>query len=236
MLFGHFHTSEGKWIMSWIISWRYLFTVEFLQIHVGTYTIKEPNRVEKSAGGPNSLNAAMELIKVALNPVILAGGGVVMANAVEDVKDLAEFLSAPVCTTYLHNDSFPASHPLWCGPLGYLGHQTAMNTIKEADLVIAVGSRYEKWIWYIYFRNVRLLTFENYADHFTPDTYAPNTDTVTSKLQSTSDKLFTWFENTNTNHFLGAPLSNPGQEKHCLVFWLTLNFALMNIFHCYVSR
>lgn len=118
--------------------------LNFSKIPLGTYTIKEPNRIEKSAGGPNSLNAAIELIKRAENPVILAGGEVVMANAVEDVKVVAEFLSAPVCTTYLHNDSFPASHSLWCGPLGYLGHQTAMNTIKEADLVIAVGSRYEK--------------------------------------------------------------------------------------------
>jgi len=107
----------------------------------GKFTINKPNRIEKSAGGPDSLRAAVELIKNAKNPVILSGGGVVMGHGVEDVKALAEHLQAPVCTTYLHNDAFPSSHPLWCGPLGYLGHQTAMNTIMEADLVLAIGTR-----------------------------------------------------------------------------------------------
>jgi len=64
-----------------------------------------------------------------------------MGNAVEKVKNLAEYLSAPVACTYLHNDAFPSDHHLWCGPLGYLGHQTAMNTIKDADVVIAIGCR-----------------------------------------------------------------------------------------------
>jgi len=109
--------------------------------HEGKYVINKPNRIEKSAGGPQSLVEATSLIKDAKNPVILAGGGVVMGNGVEEVKALAEYLKAPVCTTYLHNDAFPSSHPLWCGPLGYLGHQTAMNTIMEADLVIAIGTR-----------------------------------------------------------------------------------------------
>ena len=109
--------------------------------HEANYTIPKPVRVEKSAGGPGSLAAAAELIRTAKNPVILAGGGVVMADAVNQVCSLAEHLSAPVCTTYLHNDAFPANHGLWCGPLGYLGYQTAMKTINEADLVIALGTR-----------------------------------------------------------------------------------------------
>ncbi|XP_065063844.1 sulfoacetaldehyde acetyltransferase-like [Rhopilema esculentum] len=109
--------------------------------HEADYVIPKPVRVEKSAGGPNSLAAAAELIREAKNPVILAGGGVVMGDAVNEVSLLADYLSAPVCTTYLHNDAFPANHGLWCGPLGYLGHQTAMKTINEADVVIALGTR-----------------------------------------------------------------------------------------------
>lgn len=108
---------------------------------LGEYTIPKPIRIEQSAGGPTSLQQATELIRTAKNPVILAGGGVVIGKATDSVKALAEYLQAPVCTTYLHNDAFPASHPLWCGPLGYLGHQTAMNTINEADVVIAIGTR-----------------------------------------------------------------------------------------------
>ena len=64
-----------------------------------------------------------------------------MADAVEECKALAERLGAPVVNSYLHNDSFPASHPLWCGPLGYQGSKAAMKLIAQADVVIALGSR-----------------------------------------------------------------------------------------------
>ncbi len=74
-------------------------------------------------------------------PVILSGGGVVMGDAVEECKALAERLGAPVVNGYLRNDSFPASHPLWAGPLGYQGSKAAMKLIAQADVVIALGSR-----------------------------------------------------------------------------------------------
>ena len=85
------------------------------------------------------LNIKSDLFQPAIsaeNPVILAGGGAVMSphNGVASAKALAEFLRAPVCTTYLHNDAFPANHPLWAGPLGYCGHKTAMKTISEVSL------------------------------------------------------------------------------------------------------
>ena len=48
---------------------------------------------------------------------------------------------APVCSTYLHNDSFPCSHPQWLGPLGYQGSKAAMNTLSQADVVLALGTR-----------------------------------------------------------------------------------------------
>ena len=54
---------------------------------------------------------------------------------------LAELLQAPVANSYLHNDSFPASHPLWCGPLGYQGSKAAMKLISQADVVLALGTR-----------------------------------------------------------------------------------------------
>lgn len=103
--------------------------------------IPKPMRVERGAGGENSLNAAVELLATAKFPVILSGGGVVMGDAVEQCKALAERLGAPVVNGYLRNDSFPASHPLWCGPLGYQGSKAAMKLIAKADVVIALGSR-----------------------------------------------------------------------------------------------
>ena len=64
-----------------------------------------------------------------------------MGDAVEECRQLAERLGAPVVTGYLRNDAFPASHPLWAGPLGYQGAKAAMKLIAQADVVVALGSR-----------------------------------------------------------------------------------------------
>jgi sulfoacetaldehyde acetyltransferase len=103
--------------------------------------IPQPIRIERGAGGEKSLDAAAEALAQARFPVIISGGGVVMADGVQDCIALAEALDAPVCNSYLHNDSFPASHPLWCGPLGYHGSKAAMHIISKADVVLALGSR-----------------------------------------------------------------------------------------------
>ncbi|MFA5520909.1 MAG: sulfoacetaldehyde acetyltransferase [Castellaniella sp.] len=106
-----------------------------------TCEIPKPSFLDRGAGGESSLNEAAELLAKAKFPVIISGGGVVMADAVEECKALAERLGAPVVNSYLHNDSFPASHPLWCGPLGYQGSKAAMKLIAQADVVVALGSR-----------------------------------------------------------------------------------------------
>ena len=107
----------------------------------GEFTIPEPRRIDRGTGGEETLNEAADLIAEAKFPVIVSGGGVVMADAVEECKALAERLGAPVVNSYLHNDSFPASHELWCGPLGYQGSKAAMKLISQADVVIALGTR-----------------------------------------------------------------------------------------------
>ena len=103
--------------------------------------IPQPTRLDRGPGGEKSLDEAAELIAQAEFPVIISGGGVVMADGVEECKALAERLGAPVVNSYLHNDSFPASHPLWTGPLGYQGSKAAMKLITQADVVIALGTR-----------------------------------------------------------------------------------------------
>ncbi|WP_028207099.1 sulfoacetaldehyde acetyltransferase [Paraburkholderia nodosa] len=103
--------------------------------------IPQPRRLDRGPGGAESLNEAADLIAAAKFPVIISGGGVVMGDAIEECKALAERLGAPVVNSYLHNDSFPANHPLWCGPLGYQGSKAAMKLISRADVVIALGSR-----------------------------------------------------------------------------------------------
>ena len=75
-----------------------------------------------------------------------------LGNAIEDCKKLAERLDAPVCSGYQHNDSFPGSHPLAVGPLGYNGSKAAMQLIAKADVVLALGTRSKSffnftWLW-----------------------------------------------------------------------------------------
>jgi sulfoacetaldehyde acetyltransferase len=103
--------------------------------------IPQPIRIERGAGGARDLDAAAEALAGAKFPVIIAGGGVLQSNGVEACVKLAETLGAPVVNSYLHNDSFPAGHPLACGPLGYHGSKAAMKVINRADVVLALGSR-----------------------------------------------------------------------------------------------
>ena len=95
------------------------------------------------AGRPpkKDIEAAISFLKAADYPVIVSGGGVSQGDAVDEIKALAEYLSAPVITTYLHNDAFPYSHELGCGPIGYCGSKAAMRTIAKADVVLALGTR-----------------------------------------------------------------------------------------------
>ena len=106
-----------------------------------TCEIPRPIRIERGAGGSEALKAAAELIATASNPVMISGGGVIMGNAFDDAVALAERIGCPVVNSYQHNDSFPAAHPQWCGPLGYQGSKAGMRLIAEADLVIALGTR-----------------------------------------------------------------------------------------------
>ena len=105
------------------------------------YEIPQPIRIERGAGGRRTLDEAAAAIADAKFPVIIAGGGVIMADGYQAAIALAETLDAPVCNSYLHNDSFPAKHRLACGPLGYHGSKAAMHVISQADVVIALGSR-----------------------------------------------------------------------------------------------
>ena len=98
-------------------------------------------QVRRGAGDPAQVRRAAEMLAQAKHPVILAGGGVVAAEALEQVKALAEYLSAPVANTYLHNDSFPWDHNLALGPIGYCGSKAAMRVLPQADLVLCLGTR-----------------------------------------------------------------------------------------------
>ena len=103
--------------------------------------IPAPIHLDRGPGGDKTLSDATTMLASAKFPVIVSGGGVVNADGVDECKALAERLGAPVVNSYLHNDSFPASHPLWCGPLGYQGSKAAMKLISRAYVVLALGTR-----------------------------------------------------------------------------------------------
>jgi sulfoacetaldehyde acetyltransferase len=98
-------------------------------------------RFERPSGGKKAIANAAALLSEAKFPVILNGAGVILGGAIPASKALAERLSAPVCCNYQHNDAFPGSHPLSCGPLGYNGSKAAMELISKADVVLALGTR-----------------------------------------------------------------------------------------------
>ena len=98
-------------------------------------------KFERPSGGTEAIKEAANLLSNAKFPVILSGAGVILADAIDDCKKLAEKLSAPVACGYQHNDSFPGKHPLAVGPLGYNGSKAAMEIISKADVVLALGTR-----------------------------------------------------------------------------------------------
>lgn len=106
--------------------------------------ILEPHQYrvdDRGCGSPESLERAAQLLSTAKKPVIVAGRGVVDTDAHDIVAQIADLLTAPVACTYLHNDAFPANHPLHLGPIGYMGSKAAMNTLAEADVILALGTR-----------------------------------------------------------------------------------------------
>ena len=98
-------------------------------------------RIERPRGGEAAISEAAKLLSEAEFPVILSGAGVVLSGGVNACKALAERLDSPVCSGYQHNDSFPGSHPLAAGPLGYNGSKAGMELISKADVVLALGTR-----------------------------------------------------------------------------------------------
>jgi len=103
--------------------------------------IPEPILPGRSPGDEESVSRAAAMLTSARFPVIVSGAGVVLGDAVDACRQLAERLDAPVANSYLHNDSFPASHPLAVGPLGYQGWESAMKLVQKADVILALGTR-----------------------------------------------------------------------------------------------
>lgn len=90
----------------------------------------------------STIGKAIELLLEAERPIIMSGGGVILAGAFPELKVLAELLLAPVVTTFKGKGSFPENHPLAMGPIGMHGHAEANKIILEADCILAIGARF----------------------------------------------------------------------------------------------
>lgn len=90
---------------------------------------------------PDSISAATRALRAARRPVIIAGNGVRIAKAYDELRTLAELLGAPVATTASGKGVFCESHDLALGVCGNFGQATANTFIGQADLVLAVGTR-----------------------------------------------------------------------------------------------
>jgi acetolactate synthase-1/2/3 large subunit len=90
----------------------------------------------------DALRRATAAIAAARRPVMVVGGGVIRGQASREATLLAEKLGLPVVSTLMGLGALPSTHPQWLGLTGMHGHVAANRTVHEADLVIAVGSRF----------------------------------------------------------------------------------------------
>jgi acetolactate synthase-1/2/3 large subunit len=94
-------------------------------------------------GHPRMIKAAAELIGQSKRPVFYIGGGVLKARAAETLRELAELVGAPVVTTLMARGAFPDRHEQALGMPGMHGNYTAITALQQADLLIALGARFD---------------------------------------------------------------------------------------------
>ncbi|UJX40282.1 biosynthetic-type acetolactate synthase large subunit [Desulfovibrio sp. JY] len=95
------------------------------------------------APNPKQVAKVADVVRKAKKPIIYAGGGVIASNASEDLTWLARTFNIPVTATLMALGCFPADDPLWLGMLGMHGTYAANMAISGADLILAVGSRFD---------------------------------------------------------------------------------------------
>jgi acetolactate synthase-1/2/3 large subunit len=102
-----------------------------------------PGYKPTTRGHPRMVREATRLISASERPVIYAGGGILKARAAEALRKLAELINAPVVTTLMARGAFPDSHPQSLGMPGMHGNYAAITAMQEADLLIALGTRFD---------------------------------------------------------------------------------------------
>jgi acetolactate synthase-1/2/3 large subunit len=91
---------------------------------------------------PTKISEAADLLAQAEFPIILAGGGVITSCASDEIVQMSDLLMAPVATTFMGKGAFPENHPLSLGSIGMHGNPAANKLMGEADVLLAVGTRF----------------------------------------------------------------------------------------------
>src|SRR5213595_3290708 len=102
-----------------------------------------PGYKPTTRGHPRMIREAARLIASARRPVIYAGGGILKARAAEVLRALVDLTGLPVVTTLMARGAFPDAHPLCLGMPGMHGNYTAVTAMQKADLLVALGSRFD---------------------------------------------------------------------------------------------
>ena len=116
---------------------NHLFDYQYPKdIKMRSYSV--PSEVEES-----NIKEAVSLLEKAKKPVLYAGGGIIQGNATDELKKLAKIMNAPVTNTLMGLGAFPATHENFIGMLGMHGTYEANMAMHEADLIFALGSRFD---------------------------------------------------------------------------------------------
>lgn len=105
-------------------------------------TIKPAERKKKEVDNAEKISKAVELINKSKYPIIYAGGGVISADASNELLEFAEKIDAPVCCSLMGLGAIPATHRLNMGNLGMHGTYATGMATEKCDLIIAVGARF----------------------------------------------------------------------------------------------
>src|SRR5665647_483571 len=95
-----------------------------------------------SEPNPTKISESSDLLAQAECPIILAGGGVITSGASDELVQMSDLLMAPVATTFMGKGAFPENHPLSLGSIGMHGNPAANKLMGEADVLLAVGTRF----------------------------------------------------------------------------------------------
>ena len=128
---------------------------------------KKIHHIRRLQADECEMTQAINILKGARKPLIIAGGGVQYANAVAELHEFVEQCQIPVVETIAGRANFLATHPLNCGPIGVTGSNSANNLARQADVILAVGTRLQDFTtgsWTVFGQDAKIVTL-NVARH-----------------------------------------------------------------------